>query len=842
MDREEGNASEGRFQVLLAYLAANTVELRQLQCPDIATLLRTGEARRGKPAIPERAALHRFVQRHGHTFTDGQQAELRAWEARLCVSPEHAADAAQFAEFTALLERRADFFQSLRKPSLEACFEVHAVKKDRDLKFGQNFMRRSIPKLSQEQKDELAEWEAMLCEPGEGERQAFRPALQRQLEKFIALLEDRAEYFQSLQKPSLKAFFEVHAAKTDKELRFGKNFMLRCYPQLSQEQKDELAEWEAMLCEPGEGERQAFRPALQRQLEKFIALLEDRAEYFQSLQKPSLKNLFEVHTAKTDKELRFGKDFMLRCYPKLSQEQKDELAEWEAMLCKPGEGERLAFRPALQRQVGRFVALLASRRADFLQEKESSLGTLFCAARRGRDKDWRFGYEFVSRMLPKLSAEMAAQVQQAAASCLCPTERAARKAPHEPKLHVEERALGDDLPRPRLPKCLRQLYGDSLDAETRIRTFFHRVHEVDTFLQEQEFAACDYCKEGWFGTTRPRDALPGQVETATFKKSNFILAPEKDWLEPGKAICRNCLSEAVARTKEGLPKAPVRFTAENLADPGESLAETDALTFFEEELLSPIQHIVRIFTLHATGQCELRGHVGNLFQNGPQYVRQIPALVGDMKMLLVRRCPKDPARKQRVPFLASRRRLERALNRIARPAAEGGSLALQPGALTPGGYVDLVSRENLAQFEDSPEGAEPVGLQVTVIEQQEVTSLGYSLFAMWLSSSLELQLAAEVRALHEPADVADQLQRQQATWNALRRAVRSFVFDEELATPRQRPRRPRRATLVTDGLPLRAAGRMQPRARTQKTQTALATEGLPLRAAFRLQHHGETYS
>ena len=82
-----------------------------------------------------------------------------------------------------------------------------------------------------------------LCEPGEGERQAFRPALQRQLEKFIALLEDRAEYFQSLQKPSLKAFFEVHAAKTDKELRFGKNFMLRCYPQLSQEQKDELAEW-----------------------------------------------------------------------------------------------------------------------------------------------------------------------------------------------------------------------------------------------------------------------------------------------------------------------------------------------------------------------------------------------------------------------------------------------------------------------------------------------------------------------------------------------------------------------------------------------------------------------
>ena len=140
-----------------------------------------------------------------------------------------------------------------------------------------------------------------------------------------------------------------------------------------------------------------------------------------------------------------------------------------------------------------------------------------------------------------------------------------------------------------------------------------------------------------------------------------------------------------------MPKEPFRLTGENFADPGETLPETDALTFFEEELLSPIQHIVRIFTLHATGQCELRGHVGNLFQNGPQYVRQIPAVVGDMKMLLIRRCPKDPNRKQRVPFLVSRHRLERALERLCRPASAGGCLALQPGALTVDGYADLVN-------------------------------------------------------------------------------------------------------------------------------------------------------
>ena len=350
-------------------------------------------------------------------------------------------------------------------------------------------------------RDELAEWEAMLCDAGEGERLAFRPALQRQLEKFIALLENRAEYLQSLQKPSLKALFETHTVKNNKELKFGQNFMCRCYPKLSQEQKDELAEWEAMLCDAGEGERLAFRPALQRQLEKFIALLENRAEYLQSLQKPSLKSLFEVHATKTDKELKFCQHFMDRCYPQLYRSKRTSwpsgrpcfvsLARasawrfgrrcsdsWKSLsLCSKIEPSTRACRslrlnlclkrtPGKMRRNsssakiscfaatqsfhrGRRVALLASRRAEFLQEKESSLGVLFRAARRGRDKDWRFGHEFVSRVLPKLSAEMAAQLQQAAASCLCPAERAARKAPHEPKLHVEECALGDDLPRPR---------------------------------------------------------------------------------------------------------------------------------------------------------------------------------------------------------------------------------------------------------------------------------------------------------------------------------------------------------------------------------------------------------
>ena len=203
------------------------------------------------------------------------------------------------------------------------------------------------------------------------------------------------------------------------------------------------------------------------------------------------------------------------------------------------------------------------------------------------------------------------------------------------------------------------------------------------------------------------------------------------WLDPNRPICENCLLEAKRRAAEDIPKKPLRFTAANYADPGDTLPETDALTFFEEEILSPIQHIVRIFTLHTTGQCELRGHVGNLFQNGPQYVRNIPAAIGDMKMLLIRL--KDPNRKQRIPFIVSRRRLERALDRVFKPLSEGGSQAMQPGAVTTGGFVEFVNRDNLEQFANNEEGEEPPGLQVQVVEQIPWERIERKLFAMWVS-------------------------------------------------------------------------------------------------------------
>lgn len=198
------------------------------------------------------------------------------------------------------------------------------------------------------------------------------------------------------------------------------------------------------------------------------------------------------------------------------------------------------------------------------------------------DSDFRFGYEFVHGVPPSLNSTLRAQMQAACGAALVPAQALLPKHAREPRLHVEECALSDQLPRPRLAKSLRQLYGNSADAETRIRTFFHRVHDVDAFMLEHEFTSCEYCKEGWFGTKRTREELPGQFESVAFRKNNFLLAPAK----AAMPLCRNCLSEAKAR----LPRPPFRFATENHVDPGRSLPETDALTFFEEAAVAYTAH------------------------------------------------------------------------------------------------------------------------------------------------------------------------------------------------------------------------------------------------------------
>ena len=624
------------------------------------------------------------------------------------------------------------------------------------------FLERYLESFTPEQSEVISVWEAQLCQVSAEAQERVRRSCSLAFVRVQEFFAKFADEIVQLHKQTLRDVVMSNRAKSNVEWKQAQNFFARDFHLLTVEERDLLDDWELVLCEVSTLEAVAFLPCLQRCFARVQRFMTECRDELKAQNKKDLVNILQSKDMESRPMSSFCGVFLTRYLHRLSEEQLAVVAQWERELCV-SEIEL----------VEKFLEMLGRREADLKVLGASSVEQLFSGHSKKTDEDLRFGYDFVRRQWSQLAPADQERIRQALEPLIHKVEQMPVKEFHDAKLHAGETVLGDQLPRPRLPKSLRQLYGNSMDAEARIMPFFHRVHEVDAYMLDMEFQDCAYCKEGWFGiaTGRGKSRLPGGFESQAFQKTNFCRAPEKEWLEPGKPICENCLHEAKERAKAQLPKEPFRLTAANHADPGDSLPETDALTFFEEEILSPIQHLVRIFTLYGTGQCELRGHVGNLFQNGPQFVRDIPAAVGDMKMLLIRRCNKDPHRKQRVPFLASRLRLERALNRLCRPVDEGGSVALRPGGLTPEGYVGFVNRDNLEQYANTEEGAEPEGLEVQEVQQQIWKRIEKKLFAMWLSTRLELQLASKVRALHEPHESESDADRTQKTWDSLRQKL-----------------------------------------------------------------------
>ena len=261
--------------------------------------------------------------------------------------------------------------------------------------------------------------------------------------------------------------------------------------------------------------------------------------------------------------------------------------------------------------------------------------------------------------------------------------------------------------------------------------FEDRIHEADTYLQSFRYADCDYCKVGWFGTSArypgTRNGVPPL--NSAVAKYNFLLVDAPDWQEDGdKRICRKCcdeveeersrLRQSGASDADVVAVRPQLNTDMNDMDIGDTYEELDALTFFEEEILAPVQPMVRVYTLYGTGLTEMRGHVASWMQSGPQFVREIPARAHELNLLLVRRFPRDPNRKQRVPFIASPARLQAALDRIEGKLDSDEHVGLRYHRI-------VVNRENLVDY---AEGQEPKGLQVQIVDQREDIVFDQSLF------------------------------------------------------------------------------------------------------------------
>ena len=260
-----------------------------------------------------------------------------------------------------------------------------------------------------------------------------------------------------LQKQNLRDVAMSNQAHNHAEWMQAQKFFLRHCGFLGPEEKGLLEDWEFTLCNMSSLESVAFLPRLTRSFERVKAVVVAQSDTLKLQKKISLVDIFQSADMQAIPMCCFCAFFLKRYLERLSAAQIAEVERWEREFCVT-ETEL----------VDKFLEMLQRREADFKTLGATSVEQLFSGHRKKTDAD--LGYDFVRRSWRQLSVAEQQRVSETGIEAL--VEQMPAKSAHEPKLFVGETVLGDQLPRPRLPKSLRQLYGNSMDAESRIICHF----------------------------------------------------------------------------------------------------------------------------------------------------------------------------------------------------------------------------------------------------------------------------------------------------------------------------------------------------------------------------------
>ena len=506
-----------------------------------------------------------FLNKIEKDLTIEQRQEILEWEAKLCGNQHmEQSDATSFAQLTDILQRRKTDLQELGKSSLEACFLTHKSKTDKDLKFGQNFFHRKAASLTEAQKEELARWEAEICVDV-----ALRPAVDKDYNRLLEILEKRKTDLQELGKPSLEECFLTNKSNTDKDLQFGRNFFRRKSDSLTDAQKEELAKWEAEICVDV-----ALRPAVDKDYNRLLEIVEKRKTDLQELGKSSLEECFLTHKSNTDKDLQFGRNFFRRKSDSLTDAQKEELAKWEAEICVD-----VALRPAVDKDYNRLLEILEKRKTDLQELGKSSLEACFLTHKSNTDKDLQFGRNFFRRKSDSLTeAQKEELARWEAEICVDVALQLAVDKDYNRLLEILEKRKTDlqELGKSSLEDCFLTNKSNT-DKDLQFgRNFFRRKSDSLTEAQKEELAR-------WEAEICVDSAALRPVVHAQFREVVKILQKRKNELQQlGKSTVEACLRSGEDKDLEYCRNF-LRRKKDTL-----SIAEQQELTSLEEEICGAI--------------------------------------------------------------------------------------------------------------------------------------------------------------------------------------------------------------------------------------------------------------
>ena len=268
----------------------------------------------------------------------------------------------------------------LNKQTLEALIKSNRAKHVKEWNAAKNFWYRKLSNLLPHHREELDDWEFVLCNMSTLEPVAFLPRLQRCFKRVDSFITERAEAIKKLACNNLETALGSKHMSQFPMSTFTRIFLERYKDKLETEQMEALSMWTENLCVMSASDRDAVTA---RRAARLISVQEFFAHFaaeIVGLQKQTLRDVVMSNEANKNPQWMNAKTFFRRDYVFLNVEEKDLLEDWELVLCDKSALESVALLPGLQRSVAFLPRLLRCfKRVDsFITERAETIKKLAC--------------------------------------------------------------------------------------------------------------------------------------------------------------------------------------------------------------------------------------------------------------------------------------------------------------------------------------------------------------------------------------------------------------------------------------------------------------------------------
>ena len=272
--------------------------------------------------------------------------------------------ASDVSKTVAFLSSYSSELVQLDKHTLEALLKSNRASHVKEWKAAQNFWYRKLSTLLPEHREELDDWEFILCNMSKLQPAAFLPRLRRCFNRVDSFIAERAEAIHKLACQNLETALQRKHMLQFPMSTFTRIFLERYKDKLETEQMEALSMWTENLCVMRASDREAVTA---RRAARLISVQEFFAHFaaeIVGLQKQTLRDVVMSNEANKYPQWKQAQHFFVRDYVFLNVEEKDLLEDWELVLCDKSALESVALLPGLQRCFQRVDSFMSERAAD----------------------------------------------------------------------------------------------------------------------------------------------------------------------------------------------------------------------------------------------------------------------------------------------------------------------------------------------------------------------------------------------------------------------------------------------------------------------------------------------